>query len=79
MVEYNQKRLAKRKKQLKNGDLTEAEAEKLPPSLYICKPEAGCQGRGIFISNDFEKMKQKIDASTKKHLKEYEEFLRQEQ
>ena len=44
--------------------MTEAEAEKSPAVLYIAKPEAGCQGRGIFISNNFEQMKQKIDATT---------------
>lgn len=59
--------------------MTEAEAEKTPAVLYICKPEAGCQGRGIFISNNFEQMKQRIDTNTQKHKKEYEEYLRQEE
>lgn len=59
--------------------MTEAEAEKSPAVLYIAKPEAGCQGRGIFISNNFEQMKQKIDATTQKRNKEYEEYLRQEE
>ena len=49
---------------LAKGEITEAEAEKDPAVLFIAKPEAGCQGRGIFISNNFEQMKQKIDAST---------------
>ena len=59
--------------------MTEKEAEENPSVLFIAKPEAGCQGRGIFISNNFEQMKQKIDESTRKHKKEYEEFLRQEE
>ena len=59
--------------------MTEQEAENTPSVLFIAKPEAGCQGRGIFISNNFEQMKQKIDVTTQKHKKEYEEFLRQEE
>ena len=34
--------------------MTEKEAENTPSVLFIAKPEAGCQGRGIFISNNFE-------------------------
>jgi predicted ATP-grasp superfamily ATP-dependent carboligase len=47
--------------------MTEEEAEKSPPVLYIAKPEAGCQGKGIFISSNFELMKAKLDANTKKY------------
>ena len=65
--EYNAKRLAKRKAKLASGEITEAEAEQEPPVIFISKPEAGCQGRGIFISNNFEHLKQKIDANNKKH------------
>ena len=67
MNDYNAKKLQKRKKQVQSGELTEEEAEKQPPVLFIAKPEAGCQGRGIFISNNFEQMKAKLDANTKKH------------
>ena len=30
--------------------MTEAESEKDPTVIYICKPESGAQGRGIFIA-----------------------------
>ena len=59
--------------------MTEKEAENTPSVLFIAKPEAGCQGRGIFISNNFEQMKQRIEANAQKHKKEYEEFLRHEE
>lgn len=52
--EYNNKRLAKRKLQIATGEMTEKEVEKTPTVLFIAKPEAGCQGRGIFISNNFD-------------------------
>lgn len=59
--------------------MTELEAKKEPPVLYIAKPEAGCQGRGIFISDNFDQMKQKLDINVKRHQKDYEEYLRQEE
>ena len=62
--EYNAKRMKRRKEKLQSGEMTEAEAEQTPVVLFIAKPEAGCQGRGIFISNNFEQMKQKIDMNT---------------
>ena len=77
--EYNAKRIAKRKKQIEKGEMTEADAEKTPTVLFIAKPEAGCQGKGIFISNNFEQLKLKVETNTKKHLREYEEFLKQEE
>lgn len=39
--EYNAKKLAKRKAKLASGEITEQEAEKMPPVLFIAKPEAG--------------------------------------
>jgi len=67
ITEYNGKRMAKRKAQILNGELSEAEAETMPAVLFIAKPEAGCQGRGIFISSNFDVMKAKIDTNAKKH------------
>ena len=37
--------------------MTEAQAEQEPVVLYICKPESGSQGRGIFISSKVEEMR----------------------
>ena len=65
--EYNAKRLKKRREKLLSGEMTELEAKKEPPVLYIAKPEAGCQGRGIFISDNFDQMKQKLDINVKRH------------
>jgi hypothetical protein len=28
-----------------------------PPVIYIVKPEAGCQGKGIFIARTLEELK----------------------
>ena len=77
--EYNARKIAKRKAKLLSGELTEKDAEKEPVVLFIAKPEAGCQGRGIFISNNFDQMKAKIESNTQKHRREYEEFLKSEE
>ena len=37
--------------------MTEAESEKDPVVLYICKPESGSQGRGIFIMSNIDDLR----------------------
>ena len=37
--------------------MTEAQSEQDPIVLYICKPESGSQGRGIFIATKVEEMR----------------------
>ena len=68
--------MAKRKEELDSGRMTEEQNEELPPVLYIVKPEAGCQGKGIFIARNFEQLQSKIETLNKKHQKELEDFLR---
>jgi glutathione synthase/RimK-type ligase-like ATP-grasp enzyme len=47
----------KRKEKLENGTITETRAEKEPVVLFICKPESGSQGRGIFIATKVEDLR----------------------
>ena len=47
----------KRKEKISNGKITEAASEKDPVVIYICKPECGSQGRGIYISKVVEEMR----------------------
>jgi len=39
--EYTKKKFEKRKEKIEMGKLSEAQAEKEPVVLYICKPESG--------------------------------------
>ena len=59
--EYTRKKMDKRKELIEDGAMTEAESEKDPPVLYICKPESGSQGRGIFIMSKIEDLRQTLN------------------
>lgn len=41
--------------------MTEAESEKDPAVLYICKPESGSQGKGIFIMSKIDELRQSLN------------------
>ena len=47
--------------------------------MFIVKPEAGCQGKGIFIARRIEELQARIDNKFKNKSKELEEYLRQEE
>lgn len=54
--------------------MTEAQSEKDPVVIYICKPECGSQGRGIFISHKVEELRlqlNKYQENTKKEMNQY--------
>jgi tubulin polyglutamylase TTLL6/13 len=55
--EYFKSKQNKRKDDLDSGKLTEDKSLADPPVLLICKPDAGCQGRGIFIARKIEDMR----------------------
>ena len=55
------------------------QSEDKPPVIFIAKPEAGCQGRGIFIAKNLEILQQKIQSSQLKAQKELEEYIKQEE
>jgi 5-formaminoimidazole-4-carboxamide-1-beta-D-ribofuranosyl 5'-monophosphate synthetase len=58
--------------------MTEEESKDDPEVMLICKPEAGCQGRGIFLARKLEEMQRMIDEHLKKQAKEYEDYLKAE-
>jgi glutathione synthase/RimK-type ligase-like ATP-grasp enzyme len=54
--------------------MTEAESENDPVALFICKPESGSQGRGIFISSKVEDLRITLNKQAdrnKEHMNEY--------
>ena len=55
--------------------MTEEESKMHPPVMLICKPEAGCQGRGIFIARSCEQMQRQVDEYFVRKAKEFEEYL----
>ena len=61
-----------------NGLMTEDEAKEDPAVMLICKPEAGCQGRGIFIARSCDAMQLQIDEYFSRKAKEYEDYLKAE-
>ena len=58
--EYYLDKLAKRKLLIEEGKMTKEQSDDKPPVIFIAKPEAGCQGRGIFIAKNLEILQQKI-------------------
>jgi hypothetical protein len=46
--------------------MTDEESKDDPEVMLICKPEAGCQGKGIFLARKLEEMQRLIDEHLKK-------------
>jgi glutathione synthase/RimK-type ligase-like ATP-grasp enzyme len=40
--------------------------------MFICKPEAGCQGKGIFIARKIEELQSKIERNFKEQKTAFE-------
>lgn len=59
--------------------MTEAESEKDPPILYICKPESGSQGKGIFIMSKIEELRIQLNKNQENNRKNMNEYLKVEQ
>lgn len=47
--------------------------------MFIVKPEAGCQGKGIFIARTLNELKEKVDWNLLKQQKEYDQYLKAEE
>jgi glutathione synthase/RimK-type ligase-like ATP-grasp enzyme len=47
--------------------------------MFIVKPEAGCQGKGIFIARKIEELQQKIDKNFQNQQKQFDAYLKQEE
>lgn len=41
--------------------MTQEQSALDPPVMYIVKPEAGCQGKGIFIARTIAELTQRVD------------------
>jgi len=76
--EYSKKKADKRKGIIEDGKMTEAESENDPPVLYICKPESGSQGKGIFIMSSIEELRQSLNKNAEQNRKNLNEFLKVE-
>lgn len=59
--------------------MTEAQSEQDPIVLYICKPESGSQGRGIFIATKVEEMRVQLNQTYEQNRKKMNEYLKIEQ
>ena len=47
--------------------------------MFIVKPEAGCQGKGIFIARTLNELKDRVDNNLKRQMKEFELYLKAEE
>ena len=59
--------------------MRESEAENEPVVLFICKPESGSQGRGIFIAQKVEEMRQILNRNAERERDRMNEYLKVEQ
>lgn len=59
--------------------MTEAQAEVDPVVLFICKPESGSQGRGIFIHQKVEDMRVQLNKCYEKNRENMDNYLKIEQ
>lgn len=50
---------------------------KRPPQiLYICKPEAGCQGKGIFITRKLEDLREQLNGQLQEMKEQWDEYIK---
>ena len=77
--EYSKKKAEKRKGIIEDGKMTETESEKDPPVLYICKPESGSQGRGIFIMSKIEELRVSLNKNAESNRAKMDQFIKVEQ
>ena len=74
--EYANKKQDKRKEKIEEGRMTEAESENDPVALFICKPESGSQGRGIFIASKVEDLRVQLNKQYDKNRENMNEYLK---
>ena len=77
--EYTKRKHEKRRQRIEDGAMTEAQSEAEPPVLFICKPESGSQGRGIFIAQKVEDMRIALNKTYEKNRENMNEYLKAEQ
>jgi 5-formaminoimidazole-4-carboxamide-1-beta-D-ribofuranosyl 5'-monophosphate synthetase len=59
--------------------MTQEQSNADPPVMFIVKPEAGCQGKGIFIAKSIEELQRRVDISLKRQVTAYNEYLKAEE
>ena len=56
--------------------MTQEQSNADPPCMFIVKPEAGCQGKGIFIVRTIEELQRRADRTLVKQQTELNEHLK---
>ena len=77
--EYTKRKFEKRREKIEDGLMTEAQSEKDPVILFICKPESGSQGRGIFICSKVEELRVQLNRNAEERRAEMDQYLKVEQ
>lgn len=62
-----------------DGLMTQEDSNADPPVMYIVKPEAGCQGKGIFIARTIDELRSKIDKKFQKQLTAFDQYIKAEE
>ena len=47
--------------------------------MFIVKPEAGCQGKGIFIARTLNELKERVEKNFQRQQREFEQYLKAEE
>lgn len=77
--EYNNRKYKQRNEEIQCGLMTQEQSNADPPIMFIVKPEAGCQGKGIFIAKSIEELQRRVDISLKRQVTAYNEYLKAEE
>jgi len=61
MQEYYKRKIDQRQEDIMAGLISLDQSAHAPPVMFIVKPEANCQGKGIFVVKTLDELKKKVD------------------